>query len=54
MLEINEFLTHMEQPRLLEEPELEDQEPTVRPEENKAELREKILMGVIFLNLIKH
>ena len=45
MEEIGKFLTHMEQPRLLYE-EAEDGEEYVRTEEEKDELREKILLGV--------
>ncbi len=45
MQELCAFLTHMEQPRLLYE-EAETEEEYVRTEEEKNELREKILLGV--------
>jgi len=46
MDEICKFLTHMEQPRLLDEGDFEEEEGVVRSEEDKNELREKILLGV--------
>lgn len=46
MDEICKFLTHMEQPRLLEDGDFEEEEGVVRTEEEKNELREKILLGV--------
>jgi hypothetical protein len=54
MHEICEFLEHMEQPRLLEETPEDESEIDVRSEENKAELREKTLLGVKYVtkNLI--
>jgi hypothetical protein len=45
MDEVCAFLTHMQQPRLLEEG---DDAEGVRAEENKSELRENVLMGVYF------
>lgn len=45
MSEICSFLTHMEQPRLLEEGD-EGKGPMVRTEEEQSDLREKILLGV--------
>jgi len=47
MDEICKFLTHMEQPRLLEDGDVDDEEGVVRTEEEKNELREKILLGVL-------
>ena len=43
MQEVCAFLTHMQQPRLLEEG---NDAEGIRAEDNKAELRENILMGV--------
>jgi hypothetical protein len=43
MQEVCAFLTHMQQPRQLEEGNDAD---GIRAEENKSELRENILMGV--------
>jgi len=45
MDEICKFLTHMEQPRLLQDGDFDDEEGVVRTEEEKNELREKILLG---------
>jgi hypothetical protein len=45
MHEICEFLNHMEQPRVIEETP-EDDNPDVRSDENKSQLRENTLMGV--------